>query len=374
MKEILVFSAGRSDFGILKKLLIKLESDRKINLNLILGPAHNAKVFGLTGKESRFIKAKKKFFYRNLNQDSSGFGIIRSMARLLDLIVKYLSKRKFDAAIVLGDRYEMLVFSLCCFNLKIPIIHLGGGSITAGSLDDTYRKCISQMSNMHFVETAEHKKNLIKLNIKKNIFISGALALEDINKYQNLHKLFENEFKNYLNSKKKKLLCCFHPETNLSKADNIENLKNFISFLNQSGQKILFTYPNADEGYLDYIKIIKDKLNRDNSLIVKNLGIEKYHFILNKSDLVLGNSSSGIIETCSFKKPCINLGNRQKNRLFPKNVIHSSFKIKDIKKNFKKSISKSFLQNLTNIKNPYEKKNPSDFILKNIKNMLLKIS
>ena len=112
-------------------------------------------------------------------------------------------------------------------------------------------------------------------------------------------------------------MACFHPETNISKKKH-KKFKKLISFLNRINQKVIFTYPNADEGYLDYINLIEKSLDKNCSTILKNLGIKRYHSLLSNCDLIIGNSSSGIIESCSFKIPCINIGDRQAQRLSPK--------------------------------------------------------
>jgi len=370
MIEILVFSAGRSDFGILKNLISKINLHKSYSLTLVIGPAHNTGVFGSTHKEINELKIKNKIFFKYKKTTSNKFDILNSMSQIINNTATYLKKNKYDIAIVLGDRYEAFNFSLCCFTLRIPIIHIGGGSITLGSLDDVYRKCISQMASLHFVETIHNKKNLAKIGINKNVFISGAPAVENIPKKENSLLFFKGKYNNYFNSNKKKILACFHPETNISKEKNIRYLKNLILFLNKINQKVMFTYPNADEGYLEYIKLIEKNLDKRNSIIVKNLGIQKYHLALLNSDLIIGNSSSGIIESCSFKIPCINLGNRQKQRLSPKNIIHSSFDIKNILIAYNKATSKNFKSKIIRLKNPYENKGATnkifDIIKKNI--------
>ena len=358
-KKILVFTAGRSDFGILKNLINRVNLHKSYNLTLVIGPAHNSKIFGYTNKEILEMKIKEKIFFKFIKNNSNKFDILNSMSQIIKYSAINLKKKKYDAAIVLGDRYEVLNFTLCCFNLRIPIIHIGGGSLTLGSLDDIYRKCISQMASLHFVETINHKKNLKKIGIEKNVFISGAPALENILNIKTPLSILKGKYNNYINSPKKKIMACFHPETNMSKKKNINNLKKLISFLNLIKQKVIFTYPNADEGFLDYIRLIEKSLDKKNSIIVKNLGIQRYHLMLLNSDLMIGNSSSGIIESCSFKIPCINLGNRQKNRLSPKNIIHSNFEIKDILKAYDKASSSKFKKKIKRIKNPYESKNTS---------------
>ena len=117
--------------------------------------------------------------------------------------------------------------------------------------------------------------------------------------------------------------------------------------------------------------MIENRLNKNNSIIVKNLGIQKYHSMLHYSDLIIGNSSSGIIESCSFKIACINLGNRQKKRLAPKNIIHSSFETNDMKRAYNKAFSKRFNSKLNYIKNPYEVKNSTTKIFEIIKKKLI---
>jgi len=371
MIEILVFSAGRSDFGILTNLISKINSHKSYNLTLVMGPAHNTDVFGLTNKEISDLKIKNRIFFKYEKATSNKFDILKSMSKIINDTAIHLNKKEYDAAIVLGDRYETLNFSLCCFNLRIPIIHIGGGSITLGSLDDIYRKCISQMASLHFVETIYHKKNLTKIGIVKNVFITGAPALENIPKKKDSLSFLNGNYDEYINSNKNRILACFHPETNISKEKNINYLKNLILFLNKVNQKVVFTYPNADEGYLEYIKLIEKNLNKENSIIIKNLGIRKYHSMLLNSDLLIGNSSSGIIESCSFKIPCINLGNRQKQRLSPKNIIHSSFDIKNIVKAYDKAISKNFKLKVLSMKNPYKKKSSTNKIFNTTNKLIL---
>jgi UDP-hydrolysing UDP-N-acetyl-D-glucosamine 2-epimerase len=370
MKKILVFTSGRSDFGILKNLISKIESNKRFNLTLIIGPAHNSKIFGLTNQEIKTLRIKKKIFLKSRTNNSSRYDILNSMSQIIRDIANNFKKKNYDGAIVLGDRYEALNFAVCCFTFRIPIIHIGGGSVTLGCLDDIYRKCISQMASLHFVETSNHKKNLNNIGIKKNIFITGAPALENIYNKKTPLSVLNRKYDDFIRSKKKRIIACFHPETNISKNKNIKNLKKLISFLNSVKQKIIFTYPNADEGYLDYIKLIEKNLDKKNTVIVKNFGIQKYHIMLSNSDLVIGNSSSGIIESCSFKIPCINLGDRQKKRLAPKNIIHSTFDIKSIFKAYKKATSNRFKLYVVKLKNPYENKNTSNKILNIISNQI----
>ena len=141
-----------------------------------------------------------------------------------------------------------------------------------------------------------------------------------------------------------------------------------------TNKKSYISYPNADEGFIEYINLIhKELINNKKIQIIKSFGIKKYYNLLNGAKLMIGNSSSGIIETASFNLPCINLGDRQKGRFSPKNVLHSKFSLKEIKKNYKIASNKNFIQKLKKYKNPYFKTNTSKLIVRYTKEVLEKI-
>ena len=366
--KITVFTAARSDFGILKYLITKLEKDRRFNLNLIINSAHVSNKFGETIKEINEIKIKTKIFFDFKYKKSSPNDIIKYFNLINYEISLYIKRNKPKAFIIMGDRYEMLACAFASLQYQIPIFHLCGGSITLGSLDNIYRNSISNMADLHFVESIFHKQRLNEIGIKKKIYVVGAPALENMEK-NNLPNFSDvlNKFNIKLDSRKKTIVGCFHPETNIDIKENIKNLKNFLSFIKKKNSNIIFTYPNADHGFDDYIKYINSYLSdKKNCNIVKNLGIKNYYSVLKNSDVLIGNSSSGIIESSSFKIPCVNLGNRQKNRFHAGNVIHSSFSIKDMQKTLDKALSKKFNEKVKKINNPFYKKNTSDKIIETI--------
>ena len=357
-KNLAIFTVGRSDFGILKNIIIKCEKDKRFNLQLVIGSAHNSKIFGNTFDEIKSINVKKKVAFTFKYGKSSNKNITKYFEKTLKEAKDFFKKNTVDAAIIIGDRYEMLAVSLACLIHNTPIMHFGGGSKTLGSLDNTYRNTISKMASVHFLETSFHKKNLQKIGIKKNLNVVGAAALENINQPLIKKNKLLKKLKLSFNLKKKIILACFHSETTYGIKYNLKNLKIFLNFLSKLDANIVLTYPNADVGYVDYIKLINKHLSKKNNVkIIKNLGIVNYYSLLKISDLLIGNSSSGIIESSSFKLPTINLGKRQKGRFAPRNVIHTKFSLKDINKSFVKAFSKKFNFSIKKIKNPYYKKN-----------------
>jgi len=364
--NICTFTVARSDFGLLENILIKLNKDKKFNLDIFVGSAHYSKLFGNT---SSLIK-KKKLKLINFQKNKLSNDVVFNIESNLKYSNKVLNKKDYKACIILGDRYEMMGIAISCLNLNIPIIHLCGGSVTKGSLDNIYRYCISKMSYAHFVETKKHKLELIKNNIKNNIFIIGAPGLENYNTNLLSINRIEKKLQIKFDHSKKILICCFHPDTTKSTNENLKSLNSFLLFLKKIKQNIIFTYPNADKDFKIYINKLKKFSKSENFFLIKNLGKINYFSLLNISDVVIGNSSSGIIETASFKIPTINLGNRQEGRISNTNVINSSFKEKDISKAYKYAISKKFKNRIKNIKNIYYKKDCSVNFIKNLYDLI----
>lgn len=361
-KNIGIFTVARSDYGILKNIIYGFSKIKNINTFLYIGSAHKSKIFGETKSEIGKINVKKRY-YQNKYIQTSTKSTIDYFSETIKETGRLISNDNLDAVIIMGDRYEMLAISFVSLNLKIPIIHLCGGSITEGSLDNCYRYAISKMATLHLVETKQHKINLLKSNIKKNIKIVGAPALENILKSK--YNIYQNKYNSKSKFKVKPIVSCFHPETNISTKNNLKNLKILLNFLKSTDQICFISYPNADEGFIEYINLINKELKNSKKIqIVKSFGIEKYYKLLSEAKLMIGNSSSGIIETASFKLPCINLGNRQKGRYSPRNVLHSRFNLKEIKKKYKIVSNMKFIKKLRGYKNPYFKSNTSKLVIK----------
>ena len=370
----LIFTVGRSDFGILKNIILYLEKSKLFNSKLIITGAHFSKIFGNTINEIKRDKIKKKIFlkvnYKNNKNSETNISV-----NLMTKSQKLFKKIKPSFIVILGDRYEAFSIALSAFINNIPIVHFCGGSDTLGSKDDKYRYLISKISNIHMVETEYHKRRLLENGIKNKIHVIGAPALENIKKIKfiSTYKILKQLNITY-NKNEKYILGSFHPETVLNIERNKENLIKLLNFLNSTNFVIIFTYPNADQGFNEYIKIIKknQKLNKK-FYIFKNLGNTKYFQLLKKVDALISNSSSGIIETGSFNLPTINVGDRQKGRISDINVVNSSFDKKDLKKKLKNILKRNFKKKIIYSKKIYRLRKNSEEISKILKdNFFLK--
>jgi len=365
--KIFLVTSTRADFGLLKNLIIEFKKNNYFNLKIIATGTHFSKKHGFSFNEiqSHKIKVYKKFLVNN-NTGSEKL-ILEDMSALSKNILTLIKKDKPDLFIVLGDRYEIFAVSLAAYLAKVPVAHIHGGEITQGSLDDGFRHCISKMSNLHFVSHKDHKKRLIKMGENpQTIYNVGALGVETIYSTEFLNKRkLEKSLK--INLKKNILLVCLQPE--ITKELTINLAKQTLAALKYHNDKsIIFTMPGADL-YTDILfkKILIFTRKNSNCFLFKTLGSQKFLSFLKIADAIIGNSSSGILEMPTFKKPTINIGDRQKGRVKSNSIIDVLPKKILIKKKIDFLYSKKF--NIKNIINPYKKLGTSKKIVTIIKNI-----
>ncbi len=366
MKKFSVFSGSRSEYGLLKSLLKKLDNSKNVDLNFIVSGSHLLKEYGNTIKEIKSDKIKiskriqfkgKKMSHKNLSKNA--FKLISDLSKYLDII-------KPEALILLGDRYETFIAAVAGVISKTKIVHIHGGELTFGSRDDLYRHAITKMSNYHFVSTEFYKKRLRQIGEnKKNIFNFGALCNDNIKKIKTVSKnLLKKNLKT--NFFKKNILVSIHPNTQ-SRQKNITELnKIFKSFSKFKNCKFFFSAPNFDENSKDIISKIKAFCKKNKNTFYKaSFGHELFLCLIKKCDLVIGNSSSGIIEAPLLGTPSINIGDRQKGRVkadytYDCKINHSKINIL-IKKVLRRKKKQFNLQ-----KNPYYGNNVSNKIFKTL--------
>ena len=371
-KKICIITGSRADYGILSFFLKKIQHDKDFDLKLIVTATHLVPKYGNTFKE--ILKDNIKIFKKVKLplKDDRVFDISNATASGIIKYTEELSKIKPDLVLVLGDRFESLAFSIASLYLNLPIAHLHGGESTLASIDDAIRHSISKMANFHFVSHINYKKKLINMGENpKNIFIIGSLGVENIKKV-NLFDRAQIEKRLNLKLSSNNFLLTFHPET-IGKNKIHQNIHSFSRLILKKFKDaiIIITSPNIDMGNSKiFNKIISiSKKNKKNIIFKKSLGKKMYFSILKHCRIVIGNSSSGVIEVPSFNIPTINIGDRQSGRIKAKSVIDCKNDIKSFKLALNKSLSKSFLREIKFSKNPYYKKNCS----KNLINILKRI-
>ena len=367
-KKIFIVSGTRAEYGLLYKLIKKLDNDRFIDLKIIVTGMHLSRQYGNTYKEiiNDGFKIYKKI--KILLSSNTNLSISQSVGRGILSFAKLYEKEKPELIVVLGDRYEIISAVIPANFQQIPILHIGGGDLTYGSQDENIRHSITKMSWLHAVSNFESKKRVIQLGENPNrVFYCGSLGTERIEKIKIKSK---KEVERLLGFQfyKKNILITYHTVTHekISPKNDFSEIIKALNLLKNT--KLIFTYPNSDANS----KVIIDMINKfvkknNNAIFFKSLGSSNYFSLMNYVDCVLGNSSSGILEAPSFKIATINIGDRQEGRMQAKSVINCKPDKNLIIKSINYIYNHNFKKIVNKVKNPYKAKNCSNEIYKIIK-------
>lgn len=351
MRKVLFITSSRADYGLLREVILETQNLNRETYLLVTG-SHLSREFGNTIKEIKKDNVKKIIKRNILDQKFSENKISEYISKSINITSEVIIKKKPDVIVILGDRYELLGSAIAAMILRIPIAHIHGGELTIGAYDDSIRHSITKLSHLHFPVHDIYKKRLIQLGENpKTIFNFGALGAHAISKIKTLKKSeIEKILKVKLN--KKIILATFHPVT-LEKNMSKYYIKNLIRFIKKlKNYIIIFTSPNFDsESNILRKEILDLEKKKDNIYFYKSLGSRIYISLMKISYLVIGNSSSGVLETPSFGVRTINIGNRQKGRIISGNIINCNYDVNSMSKAFYKLKKKS-----TKSYNPFFKK------------------
>lgn len=324
MKKIAVVTGSRAEYGLFYPLLKKLQTSEVFHLDLIVTGMHLSPEFGLTYHQIEadgFTITEK---VEMLLSSDSEVGITKSIGLGIIGFADVLVRVKPDFILILGDRFESFTAAIAAFVAGIPIVHLYGGEITEGAIDDAIRHSITKMSFLHLVATDEYRRRVIQLGEEPDrVFNVGALGIDNI---KNMILFTKKQLEDVLEFKltKETILVTFHPvtlENNTSAFQFQELLLAIDCFPNL---RVIFTKPNADANGRVIIKLIDEYVhkNHDKAIAFTSMGQQRYLSAIKYVSAVVGNSSSGIIEVPSFGIPTVNIGDRQKGRVQAGSVIN----------------------------------------------------
>ena len=371
MKKLLYVTGSRAEYGIMRKLLKKLDEDKNIQLDIVVTGMHLMKEYGETFKEvEKDFNVIEKIDIEIAN--SNNYDVLHSMSLAMEKFAKFFLNNKYDAVMLLGDRYEILPVAIASAINNIPLIHIHGGEKTLGNYDEFIRHSITKMSKLHLVATDEYRNRVIQLGENpetvKNVGslgVANAIELELLSK-----KELENKLGNF---SKPYFVVLFHPET-ITEISIEQQTENLISALNKFKDRYDFVFigSNSDTGSDKIQKIIKNFVDKNNYKRFLSLKNYEYFSLLKNSQGLIGNSSSGIIEVPSLKIPTINIGNRQLGRVKGTTIIDCSADTEDILKAIEKSQSESYKKILNESVNPYYQENSLEKYYSEIKKFLEK--
>lgn len=323
MRKICVVTGSRAEYGLLFGLMAALKKKRGLRLQVVAAGMHLAPEFGLTYREIEkdgfSIDEKVEM---QLSSDTPA-GTAKSIGLGIIGFADAFARLQPDILVLLGDRYEIFAAAQAAMVAKIPIAHIAGGDVTEGAFDEAIRHSITKMAQLHFVTNSKSLQKVRQLGENPDhIFNVGHIGIDLIN---TLPRMGRAELERDLAIKllEKNLLITFHPATLDAQPAEMQ-FDELLAALKQLGGDIglIFTYPNADPEGRRIIRQIQDFISsRSNAVSFPSLGQLRYYSMLEQVDAVVGNSSSGVYEVPSFHKPTVNIGDRQKGRLFASSVI-----------------------------------------------------
>ena len=373
MKRFGIMTGTRAEYGLLKPLMQEINKDNDLELYLIVSGMHLSPEFGMTYQEIEEdgfeINAKVEML---LSSDSPA-GISKSIGLGVIGFADEFQRADLDMLILLGDRYEALSAAISAMVMRIPIAHLHGGELTEGAIDEGIRHSITKMSYLHFTSTEQYRNRVIQLGENpERVFYVGALGVENIKKI-NLMTKEELEKSIHFEIDENTVVVTYHPVT-LENNTVEEQFLNLLKVLDRNPKiRMIFTKANADTNGRIVNELI-DKYaaqNSERACAFMSLGQKRYLSALKYCRIVIGNSSSGIIEAPSFGKPIINIGDRQKGRICADSVINCGYTQQEIQQAMETALTEEFENKARNCRNPYEKENTAANIISVIKDYLL---
>ena len=354
-RTICVVTATRAEYGLLRPVIRRLAADAGLRLQLAVTGAHLCARLGSTVREIEAdgvpIAARLPVF---LEED--GEPVARTIARTLTVFDEYFAAHRPDAVLLLGDRFEIFAVAAAAAGRHIPIAHISGGDVTLGAADEYYRHCISKMAALHFPSCADSAARLVRMGEEPDrVFCVGGLGDENI---RSLPKMSRQELceSTGFPLEGRFALVTYHPETDAGAPDPGAQAAALCRALEAVPDVFwLLTGSNADAGGAICTAALQAfaAARPGRAGFVQSLGLRRYLSAMQFAAAVVGNSSSGVVETPSFGVPAVNIGRRQAGRAICENVICCEGDAAAIEAAIRKALSPAFAAKAKTARSPY---------------------
>jgi GDP/UDP-N,N'-diacetylbacillosamine 2-epimerase (hydrolysing) len=333
--------------------LREIKADADLRLHLVVSGMHLSPEFGYTIKEIEADGFEINDRVEMLLSSDTPEGVAKSIGVGTIGFAQSFARDQPDILLLVGDRFELFTVACAALPFRIPLAHVSGGDITEGAIDNQVRYAITMMSHLHFVSMQAHAERLLQIGEEPwRVAVTGDPALDLIRHTKFLSRV---ELSKSLDLEliPPVMVVTFHPTT-LGSMSVIEELEAVLSALARVQGTLILTYPNADTGSRIIIERIRSFAEgRPNTGLFFNLGQLRYYSLLAQADLMVGNTSSGIWESPSFRLPAVNVGERQQGRLCAANVINVPAVPEAIYQAICKGLDPAFRDSLHNLENPY---------------------
>jgi UDP-N-acetylglucosamine 2-epimerase (non-hydrolysing)/GDP/UDP-N,N'-diacetylbacillosamine 2-epimerase (hydrolysing) len=351
-RKIAVITTSRADYGHLQWPLRELSARPDVELKLIVLGAHLSREFGSTVQEIEKDGFRIDARIECLLSSDTDVGMAKTIGLATLSLADCLGEMRPDLILLIADRYEMLAPASVALALRIPIAHIEGGEISEGAIDDAVRNALTKMSHIHFTSTEQAKARVIALDEEEwRVHWAGAPSLDHLRRSTMLsHAELEAQLKLKIGSSS--ILVAYHPVT--IERNTVQEADALFDALNAMESQILFCYSNADAGGRELIDRTRAIVaGRKDTHVFVNLDAVTYWSLLRQVGVVVGNSSSGIMETPSLALPTVNIGMRQQGRERARNILDTAAEKQAILDAIRQARTIEFRESLRGMSNPY---------------------
>ena len=352
--KVAVVTGTRAEFGLLSGLMALIAESSKLDLQVVVTGTHLLPEFGHTVEAIAGAGFQIAAEVRGITHANTGADVGRQVGTGTSEFTDTFTSLSPGVVVLLGDRYEMLAAAIAAFFLDIPIVHIHGGEVTHGAFDDTIRHAITKFSSVHCVAHADYAARVIQLGEQPGtVHVVGALGVDQLSSTalktrEELERYFQIELRDPL------FLVTYHPVTS-GDSDALSEVSELVAALEAIPEAtVILTMPNADPEHQVIVDVLRGAADRHPGrwLFSESLGQVNYWSVMALATAVVGNSSSGILEAPSFPVATINIGPRQRGRIFAPSVVSCLPTEASISSAFQRVTSKDFRDSLGAVTNP----------------------
>lgn len=354
-RKIAVVTGSRAEYGLLYWLMKEIQHDADLQLQVVVTGMHLAPEFGWTYRvieaDGFTIDAKVDM----LLASDTPVAVTKSLGLATIGFADVFDRLKPDIVVVLGDRYEILAAAQAAMVARVPLAHIHGGEATEGLIDEAIRHSVTKMAHLHFVAAEPYRRRVIQLGEHPSrVFNFGAPGVEHIRRASFLSRTELEEFLG-IALRKPVFLVTYHPVT-LSADSPAVAMTELLAALDAfPTASIIFTKTNSDPNGRIINDLIDDYVGRHPARAVAydSLGQLRYLSLMKEADVIIGNSSSGLIEAPALRKPTVNIGPRQQGRLRAGSVVDCAETREAITQSIHKALSDEFQSQVCLVESPY---------------------
>ncbi len=355
MKKIAVVTATRAEYGLLSPVIRELKKyeSNDLTIKLIVTGTHLSEKYGYTVREIESDGFRIDYRIPISLKSNTEVDISVNQAEVLVKFTEVFSTEHFNVVLLFGDRYETLAVAIAAGNTRTPVFHLCGGDTTEGAMDEWIRHAITKIAYVHFVTNEDSRRRVIQLGESPDrVFDFGSTSIDNILKVADMTK--KEALESVGLGDCRYAVCTYHPVT-MEDGGVDEQIGSFLSAIKAFPElQFIVTKSNADQGGARINELLDNAVKYISNLhVFTSLGIRRYLSLMRYAEFVMGNSSSGIIETPAFHVPTVNIGDRQRGRLQSESIINCGVRISEITEAVHMALDERFKAQCRSVISPY---------------------